>query len=40
MNSKFSDTLIVNLRVINNTAHELKRIEGTHSGREAAPAMK
>ena len=36
MNSKFSDTLIVNLRVINNTAHELKRIEGTHSGREGS----
>lgn len=36
MNSKFSDTLIINLRVINNTAHELKRIEGTHSGREGS----
>lgn len=36
MNNRFSDTLLINVRIINNTPHQLNRVEGTHNGREGS----
>ena len=36
MNNKFADTMLINIRIINETDQQLNRISGTHTGTEGA----